>query len=171
MILPLIIDKELKIKILDFVDNSNEKFWTINTLGKNRKFCQLNNFDLDLTKEIKEFSQKIYKSLGIDNFIEEHIFGNFIGVQTEGAFVHSHTDLNLNNLEHVRINFMISKPIGGGIPIINNEEFNIEEDQAWFNWASKYYHSSTLVKGNKKRIVLSLGSYLTKENINKIINK
>jgi hypothetical protein len=171
MILPLIIDKELKIKILDFVNNSDEKFWTINSAGKNRKFCQLNNFDLDLTKEIKEFSEKTYKVLGIDNFIEEHLFGNFIGVQTEGAFVHSHTDPNLNNLEHIRINFMISKPINGGIPIINNKELNIEENQSWFNWASKYYHCSTPVKGNKKRIVLSLGSYLTIKDIDKIVNQ
>ena len=171
MILPLIIDKELKIKILDFVDNSDEKFWTINPAGKNRKLCQLNNFHLNLTKEIKEFSQKTYKVLGINYFIKEHIFGNFIGVQEENGFVHSHIDPNLNNLEHIRINFMISKPIGGGIPIINNEEFNIEEDQAWLNRASKYYHSSTPVKGDKKRIVLSLGSYLTKKDINKIINK
>jgi hypothetical protein len=171
MILPLIIDKELKTKILNFVDNSDEKFWTINTAGKNRKFCQLNNFNLDLTKEIKEYSKKIYNIFQITNFRQEHIFGNFIGVQTEGAFVHSHTDPNLNGLEHIRINFMISKPIGGGIPIINNEEFNIEEDQAWLNRASKYYHSSTPVKGDKKRIVLSLGSYLTKKDINKIINK
>lgn len=167
------IDKELKTKILNFVNNSDEKFWTINPAGKNRKFCKLNDFDLDLdlTEEIKKYSKKIYNIFQIINFKEEHIFGNFIGVQSEDAFVHPHTDPNFNNLEHIRINFMISKPIDGGIPIINNQEFNIKEDEAWLNRASKYYHSSTPVKGNKKRIVLSLGSYLTKKDIDKIINR
>ena len=138
MIIPLLVDSNIKKAILEFVDNSDKFFWIINPAGKNRKYCALNNFNMELTKVIKNYSDKVYSYFEIDNIMSEPMFGNFIGVQTDEAFVHEHTDEAPNGLHHTRLNFLISKPEQGGIPIINGIEFRVNENEAWFNWANKY---------------------------------
>jgi len=171
MIIPLVIDRNIKKEVLKFVDNSDKSLWIINPIGENRKYCTLNAFNIELTKIIKDYRSKVYKYFEIDNIMSEPIFGNFIGVQTNGAFVHEHTDEAPNGLHHIRLNFLISKPEQGGMPNINGIEFKVNEDEAWFNWANKYRHSSSSVIGDKKRIVLSLGALITEDNVNKIIAK
>ena len=57
----------------------------------------------------------------------------------------------------IRFNLMIQKPTSGGLPIIHEDEINIKQNQVWVCLASKYYHRVTEVKGNKDRILLSIG--------------
>ena len=161
--LPFVLDPDIKKNILDFVFSSDPFYWTENTSGNtfNRKFCMLNKYNLPLTTLIKEYSINIFSLLNITKQLEEKTFGNFIGVQKEGGFVHPHTDSrNDNGWDHVRVNFLVSKPKEGGMPIINNEPYTIEENLSWFNYASKWTHSSTPVIGDTPRIVLSLGAFV-----------
>jgi hypothetical protein len=167
--LPVVIDPLIKDYVLNFVDTSDSLLWTNNTAGNtfNRKFCALNKHNLHLTKIIKEYSKYVYSLFNITQQIEEEHFGNFIGYNSEGGFVHPHTDrTNSDGWEHVRINFLISKPYQGGNPIIQNKEYNIMEDNAWFNLASRWVHSSTPVIGSRARIVLSLGAYINPSELN-----
>ena len=70
------------------------------------------------------------------------------------------------NFMIIRINFLVSKPHQGGNPVIENKEYNIMEDNAWLNLASRWVHSSTPVVGNKPRVVLSLGAFVSPEELN-----
>jgi hypothetical protein len=171
MIIPLVIDSNIKKEVLEFVNNSDESLWTTNSAGKNRKFCALNSFNIEITKIVKDYSSKVYSYFEIDNIMSEPMFGNFIGFQTNEAYVHEHLDEAPNGLHHIRLNFLLSKPEQGGMPVINGIEYKVNEDEAWFNWANKYYHFSTPVFGNKKRLVLSLGALITEDDVNKIIAK
>jgi len=158
--LPFKLDPGIKKNILDFVSSSDASYWVNNTL--NRKYCILNRYNLPLTFLLKEYSSNIFSQLNITKQTEEEIFGNFIGVHNENGFVLSHIDSkNIYGWEHVRINFLVNKPKEGGMPIINNELFKIEEDCSWLNLASKWKHTSTPVVGDTLRIVLSLGAFVS----------
>jgi hypothetical protein len=162
--LPFVLDPDIKKNILDFVLTSDAFYWKENTAGNtfNRKFCMLNKYNLPLTTRIKDYSINIFLLLKINKQIEEKTFGNFIGVQKQGGFVQPHTDgRNDSGWEHVRVNFLVSRPKEGGMPIINNEQYAIEENGSWFNHASKWVHSSTPVIGDTPRIVLSLGAFVS----------
>jgi len=168
----LIVPKLLKKKLIDFSENTGLSFFKSNPAGNNRRFCNLNNVDLELSKEIKIFSKQCYNSLGINEVIEEHLFGNFIGINTEGGFVHEHKDpVDSNGRWHVRLNFMLQKPLDGGDVIINGTKIYLNEDDSWLNFASIQLHGSTPVKGIKNRIVLSLGNYIDEIQATKIYNK
>jgi hypothetical protein len=162
--LPFVLDSDIKKNILDFVLTSDAFYWKENTSGNtfNRKFCMLNKYNLPLTTRIKDYSNNLFSLLNITKQIEEKTFGNFIGVQKEGGFVQPHTDgKNDIGWEHVRVNFLVSKPKEGGMPIISNELYTIDENCSWFNYASKWVHSSTPVFGDTPRIVLSLGAFVS----------
>lgn len=161
--LNLTIDEDLRQRVIDFVYNEQFYFGD-NTAGLGRRCCSLDKIDHTLSEEIRVFSNRCYESLGIFEYEDEPLFGNLIGVNKEGAFVHHHTDPGVDDKCHVRLNFMIQKPESGGMPIINGVEYTIEQGGCWKNIASMWQHGSTKVAGNKERIVLSLGA-LVKDTI------
>jgi hypothetical protein len=162
--LPFVLDPDIKKIIIEFVNSSDASYWKENNLGNtvNRKFCTLNKYNLPLTTRLKKYSNNLFSLLNITKQIEEKTFGNFIGVQKEGGYVQPHVDSrDVNEWEHIRINFLVCKSVEGGMPIINNEPYAIEENCSWLNHASKWVHSSSPVIGDTPRIVLSLGAFVS----------
>jgi len=164
--LNLTIDENLRQRVIDFVYNE-QSYFKSNDFGYGRKSCLLNIIDHTLSEEIRLFSKKCYESLGIFEYEDEPNFGNLIGVNKEGAFVHRHTDLGVDGKCHVRLNFLIQKPEGGGMPIINGVEYTIEQGGCWKNIASAWWHGSSRVVGDKERIVLSLGALVKNTIVSK----
>jgi hypothetical protein len=97
------------------------------------------------------------------------LFGIFLGVNTQTGFVHEHTDPTKQGYYHVRLNFLVSKPFAGGMPVINGQEFSVDENESWINLASEWWHKSTPVVGDKPRIVLSLGALVEKTQVDPIL--
>jgi hypothetical protein len=164
--LNLTIDEDLRQRVIDFVYNE-QSYFKSNDFGYGRKSCLLNIIDHKLSEEIRLFSKKCYESLGIFEYEDEPNFGNLIGVNKERAFVHRHTDLGVDDKCHVRLNFLIQKPEGGGMPIINGVEYTIEQGGCWKNIASAWWHGSSRVVGDKERIVLSLGALVKNTIVSK----
>jgi hypothetical protein len=168
IILPFQTNNEFRFLILDFVKYSDKKYWNINTTEgtKNRFFCKISDLStLYLSQIVSDIANYYYKELGIF----EDIFGNFVGVNKEGGNVHIHTDPpNQNGWFHTRLNCLIQKPEFGGMPIIDNCEYNIDEGQVWFNNATLWQHGSTVVRGQKDRVVLSLGAYISPQDYERI---
>lgn len=125
-------------------------------------------------KHLLNEQQRIMLELGLYPYYDEPYFGNFIGVNLEGANVHLHTDPGkiINNIyhNHVRINFLLSKPNSGGFPIIENQIVDVNEGESWVNVADKWQHQSTTVIGDKPRIVLSLGSLVSEHVVDYFLN-
>lgn len=161
--LNLTIDEDLRQRVIDFV-YSEPSYFSDNPAGYGRTSCSLTDIDHKLSEEIRLFSKKCYESLGIFEYEDEPKFGNLIGVNKEGAFIHSHIDSGVGDKCHVRLNFLIQKPAAGGMPILNGVEYTIEQGGCWKNIASAWWHSSSRVVGDKERIVLSLGA-LVKDTI------
>lgn len=165
------ISKDEALPVVVFCKNNyqNRKYFTDN--GPGRQFCIINQFTTPITDYLIDLREKKLKLLGINSFLEEPVFGIFLGVNTEGGFVHEHTDITIPNYYHVRLNFLLSKPEQGGIPIIKNFKIDLNEGESWINLASEWQHSSTPVFGKKLRIVLSLGALVKIDNFpNNFIN-
>lgn len=159
---PLLLDDGLCSSIIRFVKEES-KLFKINPAGLGRKFCNLNKLDHELTKQVREFSDYCYDTLGLVPSEEEHLYGNFIGVNSGGAFVHTHTDPRKSDKIHVRLNFLVQKPSSGGMPIIDGVTYQVDQGQCWINLASEWKHGSTPVVGSIPRIVLSLGRYVDRK--------
>jgi hypothetical protein len=135
----------------------------------NRRFCIVNKTDTQFAELIKFFSPIAYNQIGIPEFKEEPLFGNFLGINSAGGNVHEHMDPGdeFGN-HHLRLNIMIQKPHGGGMPVIDGIEYKIEEGQAWINYASDWRHGSTKVVGDRDRVVLSMGALVAPEYVRKL---
>lgn len=175
ILLPFTINKNLKNEIIDFVYNSEKKIWTANYISSDlifypiiRKFCIISKLDNNLSKKINDFKLLLFNQLNIKEYVEEKQYGDFISVNLNRGKVDEHVDEPLNNWPHVRINFLIQKPIEGGMPIIEGVTYPVDEGQCWINKASEWVHGSTPVKGDIDRIVLSLGSFMPINEFNKI---
>lgn len=164
-------DLNLRKHLIKFVQNNylNERYFTVNSRNYDRFYCNLlHHNDLHFLEEVKLLRNNAYKQINIDFFEEEPVFGIFLGLNLEGGSVHKHTDPTQNGYTHTRINFLLSKPYEGGNPIINCKIYEIDEGCSWINLASKWEHNSTPVRGNKPRIVLSLGSLVKTEIIDNL---
>lgn len=164
---------QLKSKIIQFALNpETRKYFQNNSEQGNRRFCSLNKVTTELSEEVASFAKRAYEQIGVSDFIEEHLFGNFIGVNENGGNVHAHMDPRHDNgYYHIRLNFLLQKPLVGGNPVINNVEYQIQEDDSWINYASEWWHASTPVSGGRERIVLSLGAYIHPDVVQRITDK
>lgn len=118
-------------------------------------------------------------NIQIDNFMQQldvkkEDYGycrHFIGVNTPGAWVTTHTDmiqfpqindaLKIINCLEIRFNFFLQYPESGGKPVLRTEIKEVPYGYGWYFNAS-IPHSSTPVEGKTNRIVISFGSLLRK---------
>lgn len=152
-------------RIRNWIDTNFDLFY-INTKGPNRLWYQIK--DYDTYKYPEEFLDIKYELMDLYNVplkAESDIsIHDTIGIQYNGAFTHIHIDTNYGDDVHFRINVLASKPIGGGMPIINNEIINVEEGEPWICYSGLEMHSTTPVVGDKVRILLTYGFTLPKDD-------
>ena len=109
------------------------------------------------------------------------MFGNFISEVKENNCIHIHRDPRSRGKMHIRLNFVVQKSEIGGNPIIiyssnrrqiakrEKFEYDIQEKCSWINFASEWFHGTTKVFGSRKRIVLSLGTYVDVDLAQKVL--
>lgn len=73
-----------------------------------------------------------------------------------------------DDMEHVRLNVLLSKSEEGGNPIWRDENQNqwtqeVSKNEPWISLSGKYEHSTTTTKGKTPRILLSLGYNVSKK--------
>jgi len=132
--------------------------------GHGRQYLSM---ETPATLEIAELKQFVMSTFNVPaDSLQEPVFKDFCGINLEGANVHPHMDTNQGDLNHIRFNVLVSKPLGGGKPIHGEDTLEIEEGGMWQCNAGTTTHSSTPVIGTRPRIVMSYGfllptSYLT----------
>jgi len=93
----------------------------------------------------------------VEDYEDEPFYKCFLGCNTESGYVHRHVDPSPPDKHHVRINIMLSKPFGGGDPIINGRKIHVDERDLWCFFPSFMPHESAPVRGSRKRFVISIG--------------
>jgi hypothetical protein len=110
-----------------------------------------------------------FSEFGLIPVCVEPVFKNFTGNHyQDGAFVHPHIDTSPSGLVHTRCNLMLQKPPLGGNPVIDGEEFAVEEGDLWLCIASMELHSSTPIRGGE-RLVFSFGGLVPIDQIIKVM--
>jgi hypothetical protein len=151
--------------VRNWVDTNFDLFYA-NENGENRWMYQVK--DYETYKYPEEFLDIKYELMDMFNIplyaVQDTDVYDAIGIQNEGAFTHLHIDTNNGDNVHFRLNVLASKPIGGGMPIIAEEIIEVEEGEPWICYSGIEWHSTTEVKGDKRRILLTYGFTLPKED-------
>jgi len=177
----MFIDESLAKPVRDWVlDKENrDKFFVVPHKGMAGNVCGLPHSEMEDRFRLKakfpylemfKIYQSILKHLGLPRTQElDREFGALISYSEKDHQVQPHSDPNPPRKIHTRFNVLINKPEEGGEAIINDQIVSTEENELWVCAAGKYTHSSVLVKGDKPRILLSYGTYLKEEELNKIL--
>ena len=147
--------------LLDWVNKNKHKF-PANLASKNRHFVILKNIENSPLELVEEIKNRIIKLENIQNWLDEPLMHDYIGINSHGGAIHPHTDPNQDDYIHTRYNIILSYPKEGGESIYGNNINTLEENMIWKCIAGKVMHSSKPVIGSKPRITLSLG-FLIKE--------
>jgi hypothetical protein len=130
---------------------------TINPYGEHRWFRSYGENDPLVPSVFWKVRRRAVATFSVRDYDYEPDYRCFLGCNTEGGYVHRHIDSSPPGKLHVRMNLMLSKPVGGGMPVIGSKEFDIEERDLWCFFPSIMPHESTPVMGDRKRFVASIG--------------
>lgn len=120
--------------------------------------------DENILAGIKDLTDQIMSYFDNDKVVPittdpiENLFSCLYPVEGQTMGVFKHIDpKSSNGWEHLRINFMLQSAEEGGEPLVGRRVFSVKTGQTWSLWASDIAHSALPIKGNKMRIILSIG--------------
>lgn len=115
-----IISQKEKNILLEWIYKNENKFIQ-NPNGQHRKYYKF-SYDNRVPKLFFEIKSRIIKRENIKVWCIEPVYADYIGIISDGGFIHEHTDENYKNLNHVRYNLFLSVPKKGGYPIYNGKK-------------------------------------------------
>ena len=133
-----------------------------NPYGRHRYYLRSEEGDPEVPDLFWHVRRRAVSLFSVTDYEDEPGFKCFLGCNTEGGTVHRHTDPSPPDKHHVRMNLMLSKPLGGGEPIIDDKKIEIEERDLWCFYPTAMPHESTPVIGARKRMVISIGILVPK---------
>ena len=172
----LVIPKRLTNPILKYLLDSEKRERLLTESPHHRsgficgkRNCITDNNDLSkYLAKIEKYLLSHYKITEKDIKAETR-YGCLISYSEDNHQVGLHQDYEPHDgYTHTRFNFMISKPEDGGDPIMDDITYNLKENQVWICPAGKYMHDTTIVNGEKPRILLSYGYFIKNEQFNRI---
>ncbi len=167
MITNIIIPKELTDPVLKWTNDFGEYDVPQDHEGTILGFRHLDKSDQKIKSLIKKIDTYILKQFQLKAPINKDD-GYWIAISKKDSKVKIHKDPKPKDGSMIRFNLLLQKSTKGGIPVINDKKIKVKENQVWICEASKYYHSTTKVQGNKDRIILSLGHTVKDKDLNKL---
>lgn len=128
-----------------------------NPYGEHRWFRSYGKNDPLVPSVFWKVRRRAVSAFSVRDYEDEPDYRCFLGCNSEGGYVHRHIDSSPPGKLHVRMNLMLSRPFGGGMPVIDGQEFDIGEGDLWCFFPSIMPHESTPVMGDRKRMVVSIG--------------
>jgi hypothetical protein len=125
-----------------------------NPAGPNRYFATYEESDHVVPDLFWQIRRRAVSSFSVAEYEDEPRYKCFLGCNTEGGFIQEHRDPSPPGMHHVRMNIMLSKPIDGGRPVVNGRRLVVHERDLWCFYPTLMRHSSTPLKGTRKRFVL-----------------
>ena len=170
--------------IKNFVSKKEQKKlidWIINNRNTPGLFSDANmNGNRITTRYSKDFSfpdtaykiqKRIIKQLKLKDFkfkfklpwdVNHGIIASYAG---ENDICYEHTDPQWYPLsDTLHCNLMLQKPLGGGKPIINKKEIDLNERDLWCYYVSKVPHGSSKVIGKRPRLMYVFSFCIKGEN-------
>jgi hypothetical protein len=162
-----LISEEERIEILNWIclRAINPKYHIFG----NRLNIELNANDLSECPTIATVRQRLIQKEGLQDYIQERKFKDFVGGIFKGGKIHAHTDPNAGNLIHTRFNLILQtsddpnyKTYYGGYPIKEKERHYVCcRSGLDYHW-SEINHSAT------PRLALSFGFFIPRDELDNI---
>ena len=165
----------------DFPDHPTGYIRCIDYIHDKKDKLVSNGFSYD---NLEIIHKELLMGFGFDiNLPIEENMGIMICYSSKGHRAHPHLDTNFNSegkgweenrhipnefvgdVIHTRFNILLSKPTKGGNPIIQDIEYNVDENEGWMCVSGVKEHATTEVEGDKPRIMLSFGHWVPKEEL------
>jgi hypothetical protein len=150
-----IITRQEKNILLEWI-GKNESRFIQNPMGPHRRYYPFSE-DPYIPKLFLEIKHRIIKREKIKKWYLEPMFKDYVGVISNGGFIHEHQDANYQSLNHVRYNLFLSTPKSGGEPVYNGKKLKMKEREYLKCLSGNERHSCNVVVGDKPRIVISYG--------------
>ena len=141
--------------LLEWIYTNQYKFIQ-NPMGPYRKYYRFSE-DPYIPKLFFEIKDRIIKKEKIKNWYLEPMYKDYVGIITNGGFIHEHQDANYLGLSHIRYNLFLSIPKSGGTPVYGGKRLKMKEREYLKCLSGKEKHSCKIVVGDKPRIVISYG--------------
>ena len=130
--------------------------------------------DFSYPKCAYNIKNKIIKCLNIDNkYLSPPIGKDSIvnGIGFDGGDIFEHTDpIWFPNTYTIHCNIISQKSIKGGVTIIENREYDINEGDLLIYNVSHLKHKVTLIEGERQRILWVFGFSVNFDTLTKIFN-
>jgi hypothetical protein len=136
--------------------NRNDHLFRANSAGPARRFLTIANARPDGDETLFGMKTRLAEHFALGTYGVPPALKDFIGHITEGGFVHPHTDPELPERTHVRVNILVDQA-RGCVPVIDGVAIAIEVGDAWLNLASRCVHATTPVEGPGYRSAISFG--------------
>lgn len=140
-------------------NSTNKTFFHYEDL--NRSYMGWNRHIPDTETHIKtlieDIRQRIIEKENIVFTNEPSKLPSFIQVLEENAATHFHTDMSDTDNYHIRFNVIVQNAKKGGIPVYNGIVKPCQERNYILCRSGLDTHCSTVVKGDKPRIIISFG--------------
>ena len=157
-----IIDDNEQKCLLDWINSLDRQKMIFNNNCDGYFFnCEIlqENASPEITTLIRDIKDRIIiaESLNkseIENPIE---LEDFIYIMPPGTQLHKHKDVNKSGMYHVRFNLLLQRAEKGGICVYGGRKVLCEEKCYVLCRSGIDFHASTIVEGNKSRIVISYG--------------
>jgi hypothetical protein len=156
---PFVLRNAVSPEFLEYVTNvtlQNKDKFEENSASANRKFMTMDYVTPGGDRILFEMKQKMAKHYDLGDYRVPPNLKDFVGYITEGGSIHPHTDPDLPQQRHVRVNVLITQP-RGCTPLLDGLPIAVAEGDAWLNLASQCMHSTTPVEGPGYRSALSFG--------------
>lgn len=171
---PIINDKEHKF-LLDWILSINKDRMIFNNNCDGYFFnCEImqENASVEINDLIRNIKDRIIAAenlnkTGIESPIE---LEDFIYIMPPGTQLHKHKDVNITGMYHVRFNLLLQKAEKGGISVYGGKKVTCEEKCYVLCRSGIDFHESTVVEGEKSRIVISYGFNIPIDTINEYPN-
>lgn len=147
-------DADFIAHVQGLIDGNSDKFKPNRNDPERRKFWR---FADEIDAAISAKKLELIDRFRIRGWVADPKLHDLIGYISEGAEVHPHTDHDVDNRLHVRINLLVRKPQGGCVPILDNIPIAVGEGDAWVCLASRCRHATTPVEGPTPRSIISYG--------------
>ncbi len=134
----------------------NPEWFKGNQAGDGRRFFKMDHVTPDGDQVLYDMKTRLAAHYGLGQYVVPPNLKDFIGYITEGGKVHEHTDPDLPNRRHVRINVVV-RQTQGCRPTLEGMPIDVAEGDAWLNLASMCIHGTTPVVGPGYRSAISFG--------------
>ena len=155
--------EEERLEIINwFCDN----YFRMNIIPNNRIDYTLRVFDKTVPTTIWKIKKRIIEKEGLQGYLQEPIYRDFIAAILPGGRIHRHKDVNIGDFIHSRFNVFIRVPSKDMRTYYNGNIINSKEGHYTLCRSGLDYHWSTPTNENVPRISISFGFLIPKAILN-----